>query len=116
MERDDHYIAYRSREQLIWELKDQRREQDMVWIIMGVVALAALLFAKRKRQPLLAATGPDEPSQEELIEEAIRVLERPRQLYAGRWFKHTVKMVECDPPRSALPPPRIGDEPQQARR
>lgn len=82
---------------------------DAVFIVMAVVGAVLMLLFRKKKAPI----APQGMSTEEEIEQAIRTLERPRQLYAGRWFRHTIKMVECDAPASERQPPRIEHQMQQ---
>jgi len=89
----------------------------MTWVIIGVVA-AILLLVVRKRRARNPAPEDASPSVEQEIRHAIRTLEEPREIYEGRWFKHVVKMVECDPPAHALrarQPPPVIVEPMQRR-
>lgn len=84
---------------------------DMTLVTMAVVGIVVLVLFRRRKAPV----APQELTAEQEIEQAIAVLEKPRQIYAGRWFKHTIKMVECDPPGSDRPKPRIDHyEPQRA--
>lgn len=94
----------------------------VLWLIITAFCAGIWLWIRRKRPELQGAEQPpelpEEPTAEERICAAIRTLEEPREIYNGRWFKHTVKMVECDPPahvmRARQPPPTIVD-PRQPR-
>lgn len=84
-----------------------------MWIagaVVGFMIFALRFLSRSPAQPMPGAPGiPMElgPTEDELVESAIRLLEQPRRMAGGRWYRYRITTESCEAPPSQGPAPRV---------